>query len=76
MIATLDDRCAVLIRQHNDRAWLAWMVAALPRNKKLPSLQSLMAQPERKRRATTWQEQFAVMSEWVVVTNRPRIPHV
>lgn len=74
MAATVSDRAAVLRREHNDRAWLAWHIAALPKAKRLPSLQSLLAPPERKLQATTWQQQHAVMQQWVAVTNRARKP--
>src|SRR5262245_20978433 len=33
----------IQINRHNDRAWLAWHVAALHRAKKMPQLNSLMA---------------------------------
>lgn len=75
MSDTISDRVAVLRREHNDRAWLAWNTAALsriPPSKKLPPLKALLAQEPRKRRTLTWQEQFAVMQQWVAVTNRKK----
>lgn len=48
MVAILEARHAVLRREHNDRAWLAWHVAALGRVKKMPKLDRLL----RRERAT------------------------
>lgn len=35
-------------REHNDRAWLAWHIAALTRTKKMPKLQKLQVRVRRK----------------------------
>ena len=35
-------RAKALEREHNERAWLAWHIAALTRAKKLPKLETLM----------------------------------
>ena len=49
------------VRDHNDRAWLAWNIAALSRTKKLPKLQSLqMKLPKAKRRQTLEEMREAV----------------
>jgi hypothetical protein len=46
------------IRQHNERIWLAWHIAALSRQRRLPELASLLAkQPARPQ---TWQQQFEI----------------
>lgn len=45
-----------LDHQHNNRAWLAWNVAALMRAKRMPRLQTLMIK-RRDRRKQSWQEQ-------------------
>lgn len=37
-------------REHHGRAWLAWHVAALPRQKKFPTLESLLGVKKRARR--------------------------
>lgn len=56
-------------REHNDRAWLAYHVAALQRMKKPPRLNTLLI--KRKRRQT-WQEQFNIMAKMPgVVTQYP-----
>jgi len=55
-------------REHNNRAWLAWHIAALSRAKKLPALKSLYTRD--KPRVQTWQEQFAVMETFAVGRNR------
>jgi hypothetical protein len=43
--------------EHNGRAWLAWHVAALDRQKRLPDLSRLQVHDHRPQ---TWQEQMAV----------------
>lgn len=55
-------REAILIRQHNERAWLAWHIAGLQRSKKLPDLARL--QHKEPRRPQTWQEQLAIAHMW------------
>jgi hypothetical protein len=44
--------------EHNGRVWLAYHIAVLSRQKRIPSLQSLMI-PTR-REPQTWQEQMAI----------------
>lgn len=56
---TIEAAARRLEREHNDRAWLAWHVAALTRVKKMPKLQSLTVK-RRRRRPQTWQEQLAI----------------
>lgn len=46
-------------REHNERAWLAWHIAALYRQEKLPPLRDL--QRGEKKRIMPWQEQLAVV---------------
>lgn len=58
-----------LLREHNERAWLAWHVAALSRAKKMPKLKTMMSKAA-SRRTQTWQEQMAVMDAWVAHTER------
>jgi hypothetical protein len=48
-----------LENEHNARAWHAWHVAALQRQKRLPRLDTLMIR-RRSERAQTWQEQMQV----------------
>lgn len=57
------------MREHNERAWLAWHVAALPRSKKFPKLEKMLLRTGKKPRQT-WQEDLAVMERWVAVTNK------
>lgn len=46
---------------HNDRAWLAWNIAALTRVQKMPPLKSLQIDPSADApRRQTWQEQLAI----------------
>ena len=47
------------IYEHNERVWLAWHIAALPRQRRLQDMRSLMIRPRRLGRQT-WQEQMAV----------------
>jgi len=53
-----------MMREHNQRAWLAWHIAALQRSKKLPPL-SKMQTSEAGPRRQTWQEQLAIAAQWV-----------
>lgn len=62
-MATLAARNAVLIRQHNDRAWLAWHIGALPRMKKYPKLDELRIKPQAKARQSV-NQQLAVARMW------------
>jgi hypothetical protein len=48
-----------LAREHNERAWIAWNIAALQRCKRLPPLKSLTIRTKQPRRQT-WQEQLHV----------------
>lgn len=60
MQARLDGATERLKREHDERAWLAWHTAALPRTKKFPPLKDLLigAKPKRPK---TWQEQLAAV---------------
>jgi hypothetical protein len=53
--------------EHNQRAWLAWHIAALYRAKKMPKLKSMLARD--KPRVQSWQEQAAVMEKWAAAHN-------
>lgn len=50
-------------REQQGRAWLAWHVAALPRLKKFPTLDSLMG-VKRKARRQTAAEMDAIFKAW------------
>jgi hypothetical protein len=54
-------------RDHNQRAWLAWHIAALQRAKKLPRLKSMLARE--KPRIQSWQEQVNIMQKWAMAHN-------
>lgn len=54
-------------REHNERAWLAWHIEALRRQKKLPKLEKMLIK-ERKRQ--TWQQQMQVMGMWAAVMKK------
>lgn len=58
------------MREHNERAWLAWHIAALQRSKKLPKLKTLFSKATSRTRRMTWQQQMAVMDQWVAHTQR------
>lgn len=64
IFATIKARSIVMMRRHDERAWLAWHVAALTRTKKLPKLHTLLAKKPSKRRQG-WQEQMQIMDMWV-----------
>lgn len=57
-------------QQHNDRAWLAWHIAVLPRQKKIPKLETMLAGHKKTRRKQSWEEQQAVMAQWEVTMRR------
>lgn len=48
------------IVEHNERAWLAFHVAALQRTRKFPPLRRLMM---RDRRPQSWQQQLAIAKQ-------------
>ena len=51
------------MNEHNERAWLAWHVAALQRTKKIPSLQKLTMKP--RIRQSKLEEQLQGLKNWV-----------
>lgn len=53
-----------LSREQNERAWLAWHIAALGRVEKMPKLAEMMTIKRSARRVPTWQEQAAAMTAW------------
>jgi hypothetical protein len=48
-----------LANEHNGRAWLAWHITALPKQKRLPRLDTLTIKRQRTR-DQTWQQQMQV----------------
>lgn len=58
---TIDGKAAQFQREHNERAWLGWHIAALSRAKKLPDLRKLQARaPATPRQQQTPDQQWAV----------------
>lgn len=53
----------MLEREQQDRAWLAWHIAALPRMKNFPALEKLMGGKTKVRRQTV-SEMEAIMAAW------------
>jgi hypothetical protein len=47
--ATLEGVTQRREREHNERAWHAWHVAALPRAKRFPKLDTMLVKPRRRR---------------------------
>jgi hypothetical protein len=48
-----------LENEHNGRAWLAWHIAVLPKQRRMPRLDSLMIK-RRRAQQQTWQEQMTI----------------
>ena len=56
-----------LRREDEGRAWLAWHIEALARQKKLPKLNELMPGSARKmRRRQSLEEQIAIAHQWTL----------
>jgi hypothetical protein len=53
-------------RAHNDRAWLAWHIVALPQMKRLPKLDKLTIRRRdaARRTAQSIDEQIAIARHW------------
>jgi hypothetical protein len=67
MTIAMNGKLRAARREHNQRAWLAWHVAALHRAKKLPTLKSMLARD--KPRAQSWQEQSNILASWSLAHN-------
>lgn len=61
----LDGAASRLKREHNDRAWLAWHVAALGRLKKLPKLKDMMHGEKPRGRKMTPEQLEAATRSWL-----------
>jgi hypothetical protein len=60
-VAILRGREAALIREHNDRAWLAWHIAYLSRTKKPVALRKLQIKSgSARRKPQSWQQMKTV----------------
>lgn len=68
----LDAESNRLKREHNERAWLAWHIEALARQKKLPKLDTLMLVDKKPPRRQTPQELEAVTRSWLASRHRKR----
>lgn len=53
-----EGKAAQFRREHNERAWLAWHTAGLPRMKKFPDLKKMLAREVRK--PQTSEQQWAI----------------
>jgi hypothetical protein len=71
-IRTILDGVAIrLEREHNDRAWLAWHIEALARQKKMPRLKELTTRMAAKpKRRQTVEEQIAIAQAWTAALMR------
>ena len=54
-------------REHKNRAWLAWHIAALGRIEKMPTLEKLMGEPEPQQ---TDEEMIAIATGWAIAAER------
>lgn len=68
----LDASVSRMHKEHNDRAWLAWHIEALARQKKLPKLKSLLidAAAAKPKRRQTVEEQIAIAHRWTAALTR------
>ncbi|WP_051057052.1 hypothetical protein [Bradyrhizobium yuanmingense] len=55
---------AQFTREHNERAWLAYHTAALPRMKKFPKLRTLLA---RDRKPQSPDQMLAIAKQWTLL---------
>lgn len=61
----IDGAVARMKRDRDERAILAWHIAALSRQKKLPKLKDLITNDERRPAPKrSWEEDFAGISAW------------
>lgn len=58
----VEGRSRFLEREHNDRAWLAWHIAALSRIKRMPKLDRMMLRPT-KEKPQTWEQQLQIVMQ-------------
>jgi hypothetical protein len=73
MADTVSDRVAVLNREHDNRAWLAWHIVALSKPKRLPKLSKLLAPKKHEpKKPQSWQQQWAIMNQWAAATKPQR----
>lgn len=56
---------ARLRREHNELAWHAWHVAALPKAKKMPTLAAMQKSGTAQEvRRQSWSEQASILENW------------
>jgi len=66
---TFDAWAELQAKGHNERAWVAWHTAALPRQKHMPPLRKLMVNKSHfVGRPATYEEQIAGLVRWVQAT--------
>lgn len=61
-----------LKREHNDRAWLAWHIEALARQKKLPKLKELLHSEKPSGRKMTPEQLESVTRSWLASARKRR----
>ncbi len=57
-------------REHVERAWTAWHIAALPRLKRFPDFRQFVRPPDEAPRAQSWQEQLNMAVRWAAAVKR------
>lgn len=66
-----------MVREHNERAWLAYHIAALPRAKKFPKIEAMMIKGDaRRRRIRQTPEQMMAICRMMAATSFPPIRKV
>lgn len=64
VVLIFSGKAAQFTREHNERAWLAWYTAALPRFKKFPQLRKLMI---RERNSQSPEQMLAIAKQWTLL---------
>lgn len=73
IVAILKGQGVREVREHNGRAWLAWHVAFLPRQKRPIPLRKLMMRPPGRRKAQSWQQIKSAVAGWVSHAGKPQL---
>lgn len=63
------------VREHDERAWLAWHISALPRSKRLPPLKKLLSK-RRSKKPQSAEHMLLIAKQWTLllggeVTSKP-----
>lgn len=64
MLAVIEGVAARLAREHDERAWAAWHIAALTRTKKFPELKKMISGSAGAKPRQDWKSQEAILSGW------------